>query len=137
MTTYTRKIDALTVCHLTKKEAATRNMCKPYQWLIQQHGTPTNAFVYKHAFRMWLQERGLKLEGRAARYQKIIGTFYERSFIDSPLPAGEESLQLDNGDYTRAVITKGEDGLKVVNYHNANTRNREVADYRWADAIFN
>jgi hypothetical protein len=48
---------------------------------------------------------------------------------------GERSRDLSNGDWTLAIITKDEQGIKTVHTLNPNCRDRPVFDYRESRAM--
>ena len=109
-----------------------------YWYLVQSKSTSHTAFKTKYGLLRWLNERGLELTEplpvNMGEYKviKINGSYYDNMTFED-LPAGVETKQLDNAEYTRATITK-RDGLSVINFQNCNVKNRIVFDYFKADA---
>ncbi len=104
-----------------------------YWYLVQQNSTSHTAFKTIKGLYRWILLRGLTLAEPIPKNRgdykviKIGGSYYDNMTFDE-LPAGIETKQLDNANYTRATITK-HDGLSVVNFHNCNVKNRVVFDY--------
>ena len=108
-----------------------------YWYLITQRGTSHTAFKTKQGLFRWILERGLELSEpvpvNRGEYKNITirGEYYDNMTFKE-LPAGMETKQLDNADYTRATITEYE-GLNVINFQNCNVKDRKVFDYFQTD----
>lgn len=137
---YTEK---LTLVQPTPEYAA--NTCGPYWYLIQSHGTASNAFCRRESFLNWLQERNLTLEHDLVdqgihNFQKIIGSYREISHSSYDefyaLNFIKQTRKLDNGRYTLAFIVEGEDGLREVHYMNCNCKFRIEYDYHESRSMY-
>ena len=92
------------------------------------------AFTTKPGLYKWLSERGLALSEPLPSKDETFGTvdiaghYYDNMILED-LPEGLEVKRMSNGAYTRATITRHDDGAMVINYHNPNVQNRITYDY--------
>jgi len=128
-----RKIADLTLTGCTEEQAS--KTCGPYYYLVQNQAMAWTAFRTANGLKKWARERGLTLpdlpEIGTHFYAKIPGGYYE-NMMYGPLPRGERTLHLCNGEWTEATITTAPDGWKVMNYHNPNDREHKVVRDYWA-----
>lgn len=134
--------DNLHLC--TLNEDAHSRTCG-YWYLIRKGGcTPHTAFANRTHLLRWLEERGLSLTEEMpahgeSSWQSIKGTYksemhgsYDKFFA----LRGYRTRELSNGQYTLAIITTDEDGVRTVHTLNPNCRDRPVFDYFESRALF-
>lgn len=108
-----------------------------YWYTVTNNATAHTAFTTREGLFRWLSERGLALTEPIPETKgefksvKIQGNYYRNMTFDR-LPPGTETKVIDNGEYTRATITRHEDGAYIINHHNCNVKYRTV--YNSADA---
>lgn len=115
----------------------------PYWYLLHRGAFSYKAFVHRASLLRWLEERGLTLseplpEHGSSRQLKVVGTFREVAHSDAhsfSLIQGSETRQLNNGDYTKAIITTDGDGVNTVHYMHPSNDSRIVYDYRESAAM--
>jgi len=107
--------------------AETRKDGWPYNYFVTQRGMRLAGFMSPSGFWRFIEERGLRCAGDFPGAAEIEGAFYRLRTLD-PLPIGVETRVWQGMDYTRATITEHE-GLRVVNYHCVQARNRGCASF--------
>lgn len=130
----------LVLCSLTPEQHA--RTCNYWYTVTTNYSTAHTAFRTEEGLHRWLFERGLTLPGPLpARGEhgvlKIQGSYATNVLWD--LKELEDLRDLDdtavqtkvmsNGEYTLGVLTKGDDGIVVVNSMNVNVHERVVYDY--------
>ena len=139
---YTREY-TLWLCCLTPEQH--ERTCNYWYTVTTFGSTPHTAFTRRQALLNWLQERGLELSSELPEVrgtfasQRIIGTYRTEthlSYDEFFALKGERTRDLSNGDYTLAIITTGEDGIKTVHTLNPNCHDRPVFDYRTSRDIY-
>jgi hypothetical protein len=115
-----------------------------YWYLIQTYGgTAHTAFNQLSSLRQWASERGIPLpeslpERGTHSSHKLIGAYRQQmhgSYDEFFALKGVRSRTLSNGDYTLAIITDDEDGIKTVHTLNPNCHDRPVFDYQSSRAM--
>lgn len=115
------------------EEAKKRSGSIPrYNYFIRQGAYKHTAFGTKEEFVGWLDSRGLSIdripEIGSQSGSKINGLYVEHSCY-GVLPNGKDGSlirKLSNGDYTKAVAKKENDGLVHIYYHNPNEKKHIV-----------
>jgi hypothetical protein len=109
-----------------------------YWYAVTEASLGHTAFRTKQGLMRFLQERNLKLSepltGRGVySSQKLIGGYCEEMHLDEKefysLSHVLMTKALSNGDYTLALITEDQDGLRTVHTLNPNVKTRPVFDY--------
>jgi hypothetical protein len=137
---YTQSYDNLWVITLNAEGHA--RTCN-YWYLIQSNHGPHTAFTSREHMLAWLEQLGLSLttelpEHGEWSHQKVTGAY--RTALHGDMAAfnalsGLELPALQNGDYTKTVITLDADGICTKHQLNPNVRNRPVYDYRASQAL--
>ena len=115
-----------------------------YWFTVSDYGTAHTAFATRSALVNWLSERGLTTaeeipDPGSIRTIKIEGAY--RTSLDGDREAfdaleGERTRVLQNGEYTLAIITHDDDGLRTVHRLNPNVRDRPVFDYQQSRLVY-
>jgi hypothetical protein len=100
----------------------------PYHYVVTRRGRSFAGFVSAAGVWRFIEERGLRCAGDFPGVTPLEGSFYKFRTLGT-LPTGVETRVWQWTDYTRATITEHE-GLRVVNYHHADAKNRVVYDFR-------
>lgn len=110
-----------------------------YWYLVREGAFAHTAFTQRSALMLWLEERGLEIDGELAEERTwssnpIKGAYrtamhMSRETFPLETDAVLDTRQMSNGDYTLGRITI-EDGERVVHYLNPNVKDRPVYDYR-------
>lgn len=128
---HTQTYDRLHVLALDK--AAHDRTCG-YWYTVDSRATAHTAFKSRAALLQWATERGLTIDGEVPdagtrASLPVLGAFRTALHM-SPTRfgtlQGEESRTMCNGDYTRAIITHDDDGLRTVHALNPNVRTRQI-----------
>jgi hypothetical protein len=125
-------------------------------WFTVTNGTlPHTAFATRAGLDRWLSERGLTLENELAEAgtfstTRILGQYRDEShgeFVSDDYRDGMgegdfyslrpvvTTAAMSNGDYTLALITEDEAGVRTVHTLNPNVKTRLVFDRRKTDQL--
>ena len=113
-------------------------------WYIVQSGAMANcAFSRRESFMQFLSERGLELTEELPShtersFQSIAGSYRTQmhgSYDEFFALSGTRTRTLSNGQYTVAIITQDDDGIRTVHTLNPNCRDRPVFDYAESRAL--
>lgn len=129
------KYDSLRLCCLTPEQ---RQRTCSYWYTITNGAIAHTAFRTRAGLDKYLKERNLTVDGLIP---DEVGTFAtmpirgayrtEMHWNDGTFPwlNGVHTRALSNGDYTTAVITHDDDGIRTVHTFNPNVHSRPVFDY--------
>lgn len=132
---YTQTYDRLHVTGLNEEQHA--KTCG-YWYTVTSKSTPHTAFRTRAALLRWLEDMGLSVDREIPTegeswYAPIFGSFRVALHMDlAELYATEGFTRRDvqNGEYTLAIVSSDEDGLRTLHQPNPNCRTRPVYDYR-------
>jgi hypothetical protein len=126
-----------------------------YWFTVTNGSTAHTAFATRAGLNRWLAERGLALENNlpdagtfgttrvTGEYRTLShGEFISRDYRDGmgegdwppPNPV-LATAAMSNGNYTLALITEDEDGIRTVHTLNPNVKTRLIFDRRTTDAL--
>lgn len=114
-----------------------KKTCDYWYTVEVECSTPHTAFNRRESLLQYLQERGLELteplpEHGTSSGQWLKGEYREEmhwSYDEFFALRGIRTRALSNGDYTLAIITTDEDGLRTVHTLNPNCHDRPVFNY--------
>ncbi len=114
-----------------------------YWYLIQSRAMSCTAFARRESFLQYLNERGLSLSESMPAHtewssQHISGQYREQmhmSYDEFFALVGSRTRTLSNGQYTLAIITSDDDGIRTVHTLNPNCHDRPVFDYTESRAL--
>lgn len=109
-----------------------------YWYLVQENHSSLVAFETFEGLSRWMAERGINFSqelppAKTHQYQPLIGEYYDCSHEWSALFGeldGHKTKVLSNAEYTYAIITADDKGLRTVHYMNPNCKGRMVFDYQ-------
>lgn len=109
-----------------------------YWYLVRTPWFAHTAFNRRESLLQYLAERGLELTSELPEHgkpstQDLRGSYRTEmhgSYDEFYALNGVRSRTLSNGDWTLAIITTDEDGIKTVHVLNPNCRDRPVYDHR-------
>lgn len=113
-------------------------------WYIVQSGAMSNcAFSRRESFLQFLNERGLELTKELPNhtepsFQSITGSYRTQmhgSYDEFFALRGIRTRTMSNAQYTLAIITTDDDGIRTVHTLNPNCRDRPVFDYAESRAL--
>ena len=107
-----------------------------YWYTVTHASTAHTAFARRDSLLQWAVERGLTIEGDVpspgTHASITVAGAYRTALHLSPLKfwslQGVESCAMSNGQYTLAIITTDDDGLRTVHTLNPNVKTRPVYD---------
>lgn len=107
-----------------------------YWYLISANGCSCTAFAQRESLFRWAEERGLTLPGDIPApgnraFFSIDGAYRDALHLDEQAfyaLEGERTRGLQNGDWTLAIVTTDEDGLRTVHKLNPNVKDRPIYD---------
>lgn len=127
----------LTVAALTPEQ---KSRTCGYWYTVQNSNTAHTAFSTRRGLENYLQERNLKLSGELPdklgehRFLDVTGSYIQEMHLSYDefysLEPVLESRTLSNGDYTLAIITEDENGIRTVHTLNPNCKRRPVYNHR-------
>ena len=114
-----------------------------YWYAISSHSTPHTAFRTRLALMRWLEDRGLAVLGHVPDAgtwgsNRVEGEYREQmhmSYDAFYALEGQQTRAMSNAQYTLAIITMDDDGLRTVHTLNPNCQDRPVFDYRASQAL--
>jgi len=127
--------------HLT--EDMQRKTCGPYEFTVTESATAHTAFLCARALREWLDRLGLIAEESVisdrGTWGKIVGHYRtimhncSRRLFETI--EGERFRQISNGEYTQAILTIDDRGIRTIHTQNPNCQDRVVYPYRESRAM--
>lgn len=129
--------------------ARIRQGCGMYRYLIRDQSFGHKAFRSRHACKMWLKERGLKVGNRLgfrrSHAWNLIDSYTDcmhmkdkpymlEWLVKNKIKLVAQSITLSNGDYTDSWI-EDRNGHRVIHYINPNCI-RSVYDYKKMSNVF-
>lgn len=138
---YTQTYSNLSVCSLDPEQHA--RTCN-YWYTVRNEPYAHTAFNKRSSLMRWLEERGLELvqdlpEQGTHSYQRIEGqyrTAMHMSYDEFYALDGLRTRALSNGQWTMAVVTTDEEGIRTVHTLNPNCKDRPVYDYSESRVLF-
>lgn len=133
------KYENLWLCSLDREQ---HDRTCGYWWTVTAASTPHTAFRTLSALYRWIERRGLMLTAELPPQgvhssQKLSGAYVDRMHGDpADMPKNwivPPFLKMSNGQYTQAVATVDETGLRTVHYLGPNAP-RPVFDHNLARA---
>jgi hypothetical protein len=128
------KIDGLSVVRLDE-EARKSFTHGPYKWCVLRNGSSWTAFMTDNGIQRWAWERNLKLpkfpDDDTHQYAQIEGHYIDDMTFEV-LPDGIPTKRMDNGEYTKAILTIDDAGIVTVHFQNPNVKDRVVYSYNSA-----
>lgn len=152
MSPYVETYDRLTVTQVD--EPNRERFGGGYTYIVQTRNMAHVAFHKRTSLNLWLKERGLRLAEELVDADGWDSTTLEMADPDGHFTGsyriahyvapvdeflkleGELVWQMDNSDYTRAVITRDLDGIRTVHVLNCNVKDRPVLDWQEGDKFY-
>jgi hypothetical protein len=130
--------------HLTTYSPELHERGCGYWYAVEHQAFAHTAFRQRSALVLWLSERGLSLSAplpdeKVYSCQRLKGQYRQALHGSYDLfysLIGTRTREVNNGDYTMAIITDDEDGIKTVNVLNCNCADRPKYDHAESDLTY-
>lgn len=119
----------------------------PHFYFVTDGPTSHVGFRNRLALLRWLELRGIEApeeieepgpDGAPVKSMRLVGTYRRVRLLNSEdfgRIEGVQTWEMDNGQYTRAVVTTESDGVRTVCFLDPNASGLEVLDWREGRAI--